>query len=116
MRGNVRHSNSSRKVSFNVFLTLRLPVFIRVLALREPSLSHVYLRHNCSRSRPAFLRTDAGDPNTVPNRTDGAKETGQPASRSLPGPSPTANLAGKWKGDPLESCLGGFHLIPSSRN
>src|SRR5258708_432770 len=42
---------------------------------------------------------------------DGAKEIGQPASRSLPGPSPSANLAGNWKGDPLESCLGGFHLI-----
>jgi K+-transporting ATPase KdpF subunit len=32
---------------------------------------------------------------------DGAKEAGQPVSRPLSRPSPTANLAGDWKGDPL---------------
>jgi hypothetical protein len=32
---------------------------------------------------------------------DGANEAGQPASRPLSRPSPTANLAGNWKGDPL---------------
>src|SRR5271170_3426024 len=32
---------------------------------------------------------------------DGANETGQPVSRPLSRPSPTANLAGNWKGDPL---------------
>jgi hypothetical protein len=32
---------------------------------------------------------------------DGANEAGQPVSRPLSRPSPTANLAGNWKGDPL---------------
>jgi hypothetical protein len=38
----------------------------------------------------------------IPNEnSDGANETGQPVSRPLSRPSPTANLAGNWKGDPL---------------
>jgi hypothetical protein len=32
---------------------------------------------------------------------DGANEAGQPVSRPLSRPSPSANLAGNWKGDPL---------------
>ena len=36
-----------------------------------------------------------------PSDGDGAHETGQPVSRPLSRPSPTANLAGNWKGDPL---------------
>jgi len=32
---------------------------------------------------------------------DGAHEAGQPVSRPLSRPSPTANLVGNWKGDPL---------------
>jgi hypothetical protein len=32
---------------------------------------------------------------------DGAHEAGPPVSRPLSRPSPTANLVGNWKGDPL---------------
>src|SRR5581483_2244043 len=32
---------------------------------------------------------------------DGAQGRGQPWPRSLPRPSPSANLVGNWKGDPL---------------
>jgi hypothetical protein len=43
------------------------------------------------RGRPKFLKIE-----------DGANGAGQPVSRPLSRPSPTANLAGSWKGDPLE--------------
>src|SRR5690242_10738769 len=37
-----------------------------------------------------------------PGNWDGANEAGQPVSRPLSRPSPSANLVGSWKGDPLE--------------
>jgi hypothetical protein len=40
--------------------------------------------------RPKFLKVE-----------DGANEAGQPVLRPLSRPSPTANLVGDWKGDPL---------------
>jgi hypothetical protein len=50
--------------------------------------------------KSGFLpEADAGDPNS--GQPDGAHEAGQPVSRPLSRPSPTANLAGNWKGDPL---------------
>ena len=43
---------------------------------------------------------------------DGANGTGQPVSRPLSRPSPTANLAGIWKGDPLIREVRGFQVHP----
>jgi hypothetical protein len=43
---------------------------------------------------------------------DGANEAGQPVSRPLSRPSPTANLAGNWKGDPLIREVRGFQVHP----
>jgi hypothetical protein len=42
-----------------------------------------------------------GRPKLLKVIEDGANEAGQPVSRPLSRPSPTANLAGNWKGDPL---------------
>jgi len=44
--------------------------------------------------------------------SDGANEAGQPVSRPLSRPSPTANLAGNWKGDPLGREVRGFQVHP----
>ena len=46
---------------------------------------------------------------------DGAHETGQPVSRPLSRPSPTANLAGIWKGDPLIREVRGLKFTPKER-
>src|ERR1700757_5110022 len=43
---------------------------------------------------------------------DGAQGRGQPWPRSLPGPSPSANLAGKWKGDPLSPQVAALTVSP----
>jgi hypothetical protein len=47
-----------------------------------------------------FPEAGRGRPNLL-EVEDGANETGQSVSRPLSRPSPTANLAGNWKGDPL---------------
>lgn len=47
-----------------------------------------------------------------PSNGDGAYETGQPVSRPLSRPSPTANLAGNWKGDPLIREFRGLKFTP----
>jgi hypothetical protein len=44
---------------------------------------------------------------------DGANEAGQPVSRPLSRPSPTANLAGNWKGDPLIREVRGLKFTPN---
>jgi hypothetical protein len=64
----------------------------------------------CSRSLASFLKPDAGDPNS--GKPDGANEAGQPVSRPLSRPSPTANLAGNWKGDPLIREVCGLKFTP----
>jgi len=46
---------------------------------------------------------------------DGANETGQPVSRPLSRPSPTANLAGNWKGDPLIREVCGLKFTPNKK-
>ena len=43
---------------------------------------------------------------------DGANEAGKPVSRPLSRPSPSANLAGNWKGDPLIREVRGFQVHP----
>jgi hypothetical protein len=43
---------------------------------------------------------------------DGANETGQPVSRPLSRPSPTANLVGNWKGDSLIRKVCGLKFTP----
>jgi hypothetical protein len=43
---------------------------------------------------------------------EGANEAGQPVSRPLSRPSPTANLAGNWKGDPLIREVRGLKFTP----
>ena len=45
---------------------------------------------------------------------DGANETGQPVSRPLSRPSPTANLAGIWKGEPLTREVRGHQVHPNN--
>ena len=42
--------------------------------------------------------------------SDGANKAGQPVARPLSRPSPSANLVGNWKGDPLEPPVGGLHV------
>jgi hypothetical protein len=60
----------------------------------------------------AFLQAGAGEPN--PRETgDGANFGGEPPSRSLSGPSPSANLVGIWKGDPLVPACAGHHGLPN---
>src|SRR5881396_1480220 len=62
------------------------------------------------RLNPAsFLRPDAGDP--IPQRKlrRGRRGFGNEASRPLSRPSPSANLVGCWKGNPLEPPVRGFH-------
>jgi uncharacterized membrane protein YqiK len=69
-----------------------------------------------SLSWPAFLRVNAGEP--LPGKMksgDGAYGDGEPSSRSLSGPSPSANLAGIWKGDPLGPACAGTHGFPIKR-
>jgi len=44
---------------------------------------------------------------------DGANEAGQPVSRPLSRPSPSANLAGNWKGDPLIREVRGHQVHPN---
>jgi len=53
------------------------------------------------RGRPKFRRN-----------SDGANEIRQLVSRPLSRPSPTANLAGNWKGDPLIREVRGFQVHP----
>jgi hypothetical protein len=50
-----------------------------------------------------------------PSDGDGANETGQPVSRPLSRPSPTANLAGNWKGDPLIREVRGLKFTPKEK-
>jgi len=65
-----------------------------------------------SLSRFAFLQAGTGEPN--PRETgDGANAGGKPPSRSLSGPSPSANLVGIWKGDPLVPACAGHHGLPN---
>jgi hypothetical protein len=47
---------------------------------------------------------------------DGANEAGQPVSRPLSRPSPTANLAGVWKGEPLNREVRGCQVHPNVKN
>ena len=62
--------------------------------------------------KSGFLpEADAGDPNS--GKPDGANEAGQPVSRPLSRPSPTANLAGIWKGEPLDREVRGLHVHPN---
>ena len=61
----------------------------------------MFFLRRCSLNPASFLKPDAGDPNSSRQLEDGANEAGQPVSRPLSRPSPTANLAGNWKGDPL---------------
>jgi hypothetical protein len=56
------------------------------------------------RGRPKFLEVE-----------DGANETGQSVSRPLSRPSPTANLAGNWKGDPLIREVRGLKFTPKEK-
>jgi len=67
----------------------------------------------CSRSPASFLKPDAGDPNS--QQWDGANEVRQLISRPLSRPSPTANLAGNWKGDPLIRKVCGLKFTPIKR-
>jgi len=53
-----------------------------------------------------------GRPKLLKVIEDGANEAGQPVSRPLSRPSPTANLAGNWKGDPLGREVRGFQVHP----
>src|SRR5258706_14849074 len=46
---------------------------------------------------------------------DGAYGGGEPSSRSLSGPSPSANLVGIWKGDPLVPACAGHHGLPDNK-
>jgi hypothetical protein len=56
--------------------------------------------------KSGFLpEADAGDPNSSRQLEDGANGARQRAPRPLSRPSPTANLAGNWKGDFLKALL-----------
>ena len=57
------------------------------------------------RGRPKLLRVIE----------DGAKEAGQPVFRPLSRPSPTANLAGIWKGEPLSREVRGDQVHPNAK-
>jgi hypothetical protein len=70
--------------------------------------------HRCSLSWFAFLQASAGEP--IPELCAVRAGPGwgerrlwiiEPPARSLSGPSPSANLAGIWKGDPLPRRLAG---------
>jgi hypothetical protein len=51
--------------------------------------------------------------NQIPGNRDGANDGGEPPERSLSGPSPSANLVGIWKGDPLVPAGAGHHGLPN---
>jgi hypothetical protein len=53
-----------------------------------------------------------GRPKILSNE-DGANEARQLVSRPLSRPSPTANLVGNWKGDPLIREVRGLKFTPS---
>jgi hypothetical protein len=57
-----------------------------------------------------------GRPKLLKVIEDGANETGQPVSRPLSRPSPTANLAGIWKGEPLSREVRGCQVHPNMKN
>jgi hypothetical protein len=54
-----------------------------------------------------------GRPKLLKMIEDGANEAGQPVSRPLSRPSPTANLAGIWKGEPLCREVRGRQVHPN---
>ena len=68
----------------------------------------------CSRNPVSFLKPDAGDPKSLAIYfvRDGANEARQLVSRPLSRPSPTANLVGIWKGDPLTCEVRSFTFTP----
>jgi hypothetical protein len=49
----------------------------------------------------------------IRRNSDGANEAGQLVSRPLSRPSPTANLAGIWKGEPLSREVRGDQVHPN---
>jgi hypothetical protein len=57
-----------------------------------------------------------GRPKLLKVIEDGANEAGQPVSRPLSRPSPTANLAGIWKGEPLSREVRGGQVHPNVKN
>jgi hypothetical protein len=57
-----------------------------------------------------------GRPKLLKLIEDGANEAGQPVSRPLSRPSPTANLAGIWKGEPLSREVRGGQVHPNVKN
>jgi K+-transporting ATPase KdpF subunit len=57
-----------------------------------------------------------GRPKLLKVIEDGANEAGQPVSRPLSRPSPTANLAGIWKGDPLGREVRGGQVHPNEKS
>ena len=63
---------------------------------------------SCSLSWLAFLQASAGDP--IPEQSGRGERWCEPSARSLSGPSPTANLAGIWKGDPLPRRVAGITI------
>jgi hypothetical protein len=54
-----------------------------------------------------------GRPKLLKVIEDGANEAGQPVSRPLSRPSPSANLAGIWKGEPLSREVRGGQVHPN---
>jgi hypothetical protein len=67
----------------------------------------------CSLNPVSFLRPDAGDPNSSRQLEDGANGARQREPRSLSRPSPSANLAGVWKGEPLSREVRGLQVHPN---
>ena len=64
--------------------------------------------------RSGFLpEAGRGRPKLLKLIEDGANEAGQPVSRPLSRPSPTANLAGIWKGEPLSREVRGGQVHPN---
>jgi hypothetical protein len=57
-----------------------------------------------------------GRPKLLKVIEDGANEAGQPVSRPLSRPSPAANLAGIWKGEPLSREVRGCQVHPNVKN
>jgi len=67
--------------------------------------------------KSGFLpETGRGRPKLLKLIEDGANEAGQPVSRPLSRPSPSANLAGIWKGEPLSREVRGGQVHPNVKN
>jgi trk system potassium uptake protein len=68
--------------------------------------------HACSLNPASLLKPDAGEPNSSKETRGRGERRGQPAPRPLQRPSPSANLAGVWKGNLLKSLNRGIQDSP----